>query len=83
VAGIPLEYVPDMTVFHDHGRKAKAAGYKLMRTYMTANGALFAKYLFKHPNLCRPVYWDIKNSITELLAAAIRFCRTLAFAPIS
>ena len=65
--GFTLEYVPDMTVFHYHGRKQKSAGYKLYRSYSIGTGAIYAKYLFKQPNLCLPFYWDIKKSIKEII----------------
>jgi GT2 family glycosyltransferase len=70
LADITLEYVPDMTVFHYHGRKQKSDGYKLMRSYSIGSGALYAKYLFKHPNLCRPVLWDVKAAIKEILSGS-------------
>ena len=25
------------------------------------------KYLFKHPGLCRPFYWDMKNAVREVI----------------
>ena len=53
LAGATLEYVPDMTVFHYHGRKTPEAGRKLMRRYTMANGAMLARYQFTHPDLCR------------------------------
>jgi glycosyltransferase involved in cell wall biosynthesis len=65
--GFTLEYVPDMTVFHYHGRKQKSAGYKLYRSYSLGTGAIYAKYFFKHPKLCLPFYWDIKKSIKEIV----------------
>src|SRR5437899_1384211 len=48
LAYIWLDYVPDMTVFHYHGRKTKAVGHSLLRNYMIGNGALCAKYLFRY-----------------------------------
>ena len=74
VAGIAIDYVPDMTVFHHHGRKTRADGFKLWRRYSLGNGAHIAKYLSKHPDLCRPFYWDIKNAFRELSPAATRSC---------
>jgi glycosyltransferase involved in cell wall biosynthesis len=70
LADITLEYVPDMTVFHYHGRKQKSVGYKLMRSYAIGSGALYAKYFFKHPNLCRPVLWEVKAAIKEMLSGS-------------
>jgi GT2 family glycosyltransferase len=67
LADATLEYVPDMTVLHHHGRKTREDGKKLLRSYMKGNGALSARYLFKHPNLCRPFYWDCKNALREII----------------
>jgi glycosyltransferase involved in cell wall biosynthesis len=71
VANITLEYVPDMTVIHFHGRKTPDLGRKLLKTYLIGNGAVFAKYALKHPNLVRPFYWDVKNALKEILAGGI------------
>lgn len=59
LAGMPIDYVPDMVVYHHHGRRAKQ-GQPLFYNYMIACGALYAKYLFRHPNFCRPFWWDMK-----------------------
>ena len=71
LAGFTLEYVPDMTVEHHHGRKTPAEGRKLLERYLISNGAEYVKHGWKHPNLCRPFYWDIKNAIKEILAGGI------------
>ena len=73
LADVTLEYVPDMTVFHYHGRKTNDAGQKLLRNYMTGNGALYARYLFKDPNLCRPFYWDCKQALKEIITGKNTF----------
>jgi glycosyltransferase involved in cell wall biosynthesis len=67
VAGIPIEHVPDMPVSHFHGRKTADAAYSVWRRYMIGTGAIYAKYFFKHPNLCRPFYWDCKNALREII----------------
>jgi glycosyltransferase involved in cell wall biosynthesis len=67
LAGATLEYVPDMTVFHHHGRKTLSAARKLLIDYEIGNGALYARYLFRHPNLCWPFYWSLKNAVRELI----------------
>ena len=79
LAGFTLEYVPDMTVLHYHGRKHKAVGYKLYRGYSIGTGAIYAKYLFKHPNLCLPFYWDIKKSIKEIVSGRNLFDPVIGF----
>lgn len=67
LAGATLEYVPDMIVYHHHGRKTPADGYKVRRCYTIGNAALFARYIFKDPNLCRPVYAEFRNSVRGIL----------------
>jgi GT2 family glycosyltransferase len=69
LAGATLEYVPDMIVFHHHGRKSAESGYQLMRRYTIANGALFVRYLFRHPDLCRVFYGDMRNAARGILGA--------------
>jgi GT2 family glycosyltransferase len=59
--GIIIEYVPDMTVVHWHGRKTEDAGRKLIQQYVTGTGALYAKFLLKHPNLRE----KLRNSTTK------------------
>jgi glycosyltransferase involved in cell wall biosynthesis len=63
-----IEYVPDMAVSHYHGRKTIEVGHKLWRKYKTGDGGIFVKYIFKHPNLCRPFYWDLKNVLAEIMS---------------
>jgi len=71
LADFMLEYVPDMTVVHHHGRKTPAEGRKLLQNYLIGNGAELVKHGWKHPNLCRPFYWDCKNAVKEILAGGI------------
>lgn len=58
LANIRIEYVPDMTIFHFHGRKTAAQAEALLRNYVLGAGALYAKYLFRHPNLRGKFYKD-------------------------
>lgn len=67
LANFPIEYVPDMRVYHFHGRKEQEDGYKLFRNYSIGGGALYAKYMFIHPDFCRQLYWDTKNAIKEII----------------
>jgi glycosyltransferase involved in cell wall biosynthesis len=68
LTGATLEYVPDMTVFHYHGRKTPEVGHKLMRRYTIANGALLARYHFTHPDLCRVFYQDLRHAVRSLIS---------------
>jgi glycosyltransferase involved in cell wall biosynthesis len=67
LADIMIEYVPDMVVFHHHGRKRLAEGTKLFANYAIGNGAVYAKFLFKDPDLCRQFSWDLKASLKNFL----------------
>jgi len=67
LADCALEYVPDMTVQHHHGRKTPAEGRRLLQNYLLSNGAEYVKHGRADLNLCRPFYWDLKNAVIEIL----------------
>jgi len=77
--GFTIEYVPDMTVFHYHGRKQKPVGYKLYRGYSIGTGAIYAKYFLRQPKLCLPFCWDVKKSIKEVLSGKNLFYPIIGF----
>ena len=58
VLGIPVEYVPDMTIFHRHGRKTHRAIEALHRSYSLGNGGLCLKHLRDAPWLLRHFLLD-------------------------
>jgi GT2 family glycosyltransferase len=78
-AGASIHYVPDMTVFHHHGRKTRNDGFTLWRRYMMGNGAHLMKYLLRNPDLCRPFYWDIKNAVREIITGSNTFLPDVGF----
>jgi GT2 family glycosyltransferase len=79
LAGVAIEYAPDLVVYHHHGRKTAAQGYRLFRGYMIHNGALYAKYLFKDPDLCRQFYWDLRNAVIGLVTRRNTFMPVIGF----
>ncbi|HEY1505971.1 MAG TPA: glycosyltransferase [Stellaceae bacterium] len=79
LAGITIEYVPEVGVFHYHGRKTAAEGYKVFRVYMMQMGTLYAKYLLRAPELCRPVLWDLRNAAKEILGRGNTFLPEIGF----
>jgi glycosyltransferase involved in cell wall biosynthesis len=79
LAGATIEYVPDMSVTHFHGRKTAAAARALLRRYMAANGALYMRYLFRDPNFCRPFYWDLKSALKEMITGSNGFWPEIGF----
>lgn len=50
-AGFPVECVPDMIVYHFHGRRGLDAVTKLVRNYSIGGGALYAKLGLSHPHV--------------------------------
>ena len=79
VASIPIDYTPDLVVFHYHGRKDPAHGHKLFRTYMLQMGALYAKFVLQDADLCRPIFWDLRNAAKELVARKNLFLPEIGF----
>jgi hypothetical protein len=71
-----------MTVFHHHGRKTAAAARKLFSDYEIGNGALYARYLFKHPNLCRPFCWSCKGALREIVTGTNTFLPDIGFSDV-
>lgn len=63
---IPIEYVPDMTVFHHHGRRNREAIETLHRDYCLGNGGLYVKYLRRAPWLLRHALWTQRGALREL-----------------
>lgn len=64
-AKISLRYVPDMVVWHNHGRRDPATIKRLFYGYSYANGALAAKHFRRHPNLARHLYWALRLMLRE------------------
>lgn len=66
LAGMAVEYVPDMTIFHHHGRRDRAAIDRLHRDYHFGNGALLLKHIRRAPWLLRHFYWAARAAMREL-----------------
>jgi GT2 family glycosyltransferase len=70
LAGIPIEYVPDMIVFHYHGRTMPHEIRRLHFDYCVGKGAIYAKYCCIEHRLLRHLYWDSRNAFFELFGGA-------------
>lgn len=79
LAGVPIEYVPDMAVYHYHGRRSVEAGRALWRRYMIGSGGLYAKYMFVHPYLCRVLFCDIRRATREIRTGSNDFLPEIGF----
>jgi GT2 family glycosyltransferase len=79
LSGVTLEHVPDMTVFHCHGRKTSDAAYASLRRYMIGQGALTIKFGVKYPVLWRQTYWDMKDVVKEIITRSNTFQADIGF----
>jgi glycosyltransferase involved in cell wall biosynthesis len=77
--GLTVEYVPDMVVFHHHGRKSPADGYKAMRSDTISGGALYMKYLFNKPKPWRPARWFFRRAIKETVLGQCYYMPDIGF----
>jgi GT2 family glycosyltransferase len=66
LAGVTVEYVPDMIVYHHHGRRSPGAVRRVHRDYDIGNGALTIKHGLTAPWLWRPRYWTARNALREV-----------------
>ncbi len=64
---IPVEYVPDMTVFHHHRRNARQAVETLHRDYSLGNGGLCMKHVRQAPWLLLHFCWAVRSACRELV----------------
>ncbi|MDR6633041.1 glycosyltransferase involved in cell wall biosynthesis [Phyllobacterium sp. 1468] len=62
----PVEYVPDMTVFHHHGRSSRQDVERLHRSYSLGNGGLYVKHIRCAPWLLRHFFWSVRSACREL-----------------
>jgi len=65
---VPVSYVPDMAVYHFHGRKSLDVARAHYWNYSTGTGALYAKHLFAGGGLHKHIYWDLRKAVREIVA---------------
>lgn len=65
--GIPVEYVPDMKVFHHHGRNTRQAVEAQHRAYCFGNGGIFLKHLLRAPWLLLHFWWTLRAACRQSL----------------
>ena len=68
--GVPIEYVPRMSLVHHHGRQDRRAVVSCYRDYNFGNGALYAKHLFAAPWLIKHFLWTVRSGLQELWGGA-------------
>jgi GT2 family glycosyltransferase len=75
LAGVTIEYVPEIAVFHYHGRKTAADGYQVFRVYMMQIGTLYAKYLLRAPALLPEIGFSHKHRLYYNAIGALKYWR--------
>jgi glycosyltransferase involved in cell wall biosynthesis len=66
LAGVTVEYVPDMIVYHHHGRRSSHEVGRAHRNYCIGEGALTMKHTLRAPWLWRLRYWTARNAVREM-----------------
>jgi len=65
-SGEKLLYVPEMFVYHDHGRQTEEAGLNLAHLYILGRGAFYAKYFCQRDTpAIREFYWEFRSSLRD------------------
>jgi glycosyltransferase involved in cell wall biosynthesis len=64
---VPVIYVPDMVVYHFHGRKTFDVARTHYWNYSVGTGALYAKHLFARGGLQKHLYWDLRKALREVI----------------
>ncbi|MDB5458376.1 MAG: glycosyl transferase [Caulobacteraceae bacterium] len=84
LADVPVEYVPDMAVFHHHGRRRRADVERIQRNYNVGDGALMLKHARRAPWLFRNWYWSLRNALKETVGGPLFDTRLgLSHAPVA
>jgi glycosyltransferase involved in cell wall biosynthesis len=64
---VPVIYVPDMVVYHFHGRKTLDVARAHYWNYSIGTGALYAKHLFAGGGLHKHIYWDLRKAVRDIV----------------
>lgn len=66
---LKLAYVPSILVYHNHGRRSAADGYRLQRSYAIGRGAFYCKHLLAgDAYILRLVWQELSVSAHRALA---------------
>ena len=65
--GTRIEYVPDVLVYHNHGRRSELDVKVLNRKYMRGRGAFYAKHILKGDStVLKLAYWEFHSVVLNL-----------------
>jgi GT2 family glycosyltransferase len=59
--GVRIEYVPDILVYHNHGRRSDLDAQSLKRKYLLGRGAFYAKHILRADTTAlKMAYWELR-----------------------
>jgi len=65
-----IEYIPEIRVFHAHGRRTEEAASALMRGYVIGRGAFYCKHgLRLDMQVVKQAYWEVRNLLRDSIEA--------------
>lgn len=60
--GTQIEYVPEVLVYHNHGRRTDSEIQSLKRKYLRGRGAFYAKHILKgDAKVLKLAYWEFRS----------------------
>jgi GT2 family glycosyltransferase len=71
-AGCKVCYVPDVLVFHNHGRRTEADLDALTKRYVLGRGAMYAKHILRRNGaMLRMAYWELRRETKRAIVGMI------------
>ncbi|MGB2589050.1 MAG: glycosyltransferase family 2 protein [Candidatus Acidiferrum sp.] len=68
-SGAKVEYVPDILVHHNHGRRSDLDAQNLKRKYLRGRGAFYAKHILRGDRtVLKMAYWELRPLILAAFA---------------
>jgi glycosyltransferase involved in cell wall biosynthesis len=83
LAGQTVDYLPELKVYHHHGRKRPDDKQRLLDGYLLGRGAFYAKYLARlDGTIVRAAYWECRSLLVDGIArgnmSSLRYLGLLA-----
>jgi GT2 family glycosyltransferase len=71
--GVRVEYVPDILVYHNHGRRTDLDVRNLKHKYFRGRGAFYAKNILRRDwMVLQMAYWEIRSHLVNLFGSLAR-----------
>ena len=71
-SGFQVHYVPDIAVYHNHGRRTSDQLTRLRKGYARGLGAFYAKHIkLRDPRVTRWAYWDLRQTLSRHLVPSL------------